>query len=99
MRRPPERRPDAYFDRSDKAILRLAAREGIEFTLPRPSPQDLETALETLHGSHHTIYPDLAMIWHAFWRSFPADEAVIEVFQDSDEHRGDPRWLPGARTS
>lgn len=45
-----------------------------------------------------TIYPDLARIWHAcVRRSFPADEAVIEVFQDSDEHALDPRWLPGAR--
>ncbi len=45
-----------------------------------------------------TIYPDLARIWHAcVSRSFPRDEAVIEIFQDSDEHRLDPRWLPGAR--
>lgn len=45
-----------------------------------------------------TIYPDLARIWHAcVRRSFPADEAVIEIFQDSDEHRLDERWLPGAR--
>ena len=44
-----------------------------------------------------TIYPDLARLWHAcIRRSFPADEAAIEVFQDSDEHVVDPRWLPGA---
>lgn len=43
-----------------------------------------------------TIYPDLARVWHAcVSRSFPADEARIEVFQDSDEHLVDPRWLPG----
>src|SRR5215203_3813581 len=29
----------AYFDRSDKAILRLAAHEGIEFTLPALRPE------------------------------------------------------------
>lgn len=29
----------AYFDRSDKAIVRLAAREGIEFTLPALRPE------------------------------------------------------------
>ena len=29
----------AYFDRSDKAILRLAACEGIEFTLPALRPE------------------------------------------------------------
>jgi hypothetical protein len=43
-----------------------------------------------------TIYPDLARIWHAcVSRSFPAGETAIEVFQDSDEHPVDPRWLPG----
>ncbi len=43
-----------------------------------------------------TIYPDLARLWHAcISRSFPAGEAAIEVFQDSDEHVVDPRWLPG----
>ena len=44
-----------------------------------------------------TIYPDLARLWHAcVSRSFPKDETAIEVFQDSDEHVVDPRWLPGA---
>lgn len=57
---------------------------------PLPSPP-----LVTVFTS--TIYPDLARLWHAcVSRSFPADEAAIEVFQDSDEHEVDPRWLPGA---
>jgi len=43
-----------------------------------------------------TIYPDLARLWHAcVSRSFPADETVLEIFQDSDENQLDPRWLPG----
>jgi hypothetical protein len=44
-----------------------------------------------------TIYPDLARLWLAcIHRSFPAAETAIEIFQDSDEHVLDPRWLPGA---
>jgi hypothetical protein len=43
-----------------------------------------------------TIYPDLARLWHAcVSRSFPAEETVLEIFQDSDENELDPRWLPG----
>ncbi|HYD01563.1 MAG TPA: hypothetical protein VEB22_10080, partial [Phycisphaerales bacterium] len=43
-----------------------------------------------------TIYPDLARIWHAcVSRSFPKDEAAIEVFQDSDEHVVDPLQAEG----
>ncbi|MFL6292426.1 MAG: hypothetical protein ACJ759_16155 [Thermoanaerobaculia bacterium] len=69
------------------------AREGVN-----PSPTSLRSPsakLVTVFTS--TIYPDLARLWHAcIRRSFPADEAAIEVFQDSDEHVVDPRWLPGA---
>ncbi|MFL6200784.1 MAG: glycosyltransferase family A protein [Thermoanaerobaculia bacterium] len=68
------------------------AREGVN-----PSPTSLRppsAKLVTVFTS--TIYPDLARLWHAcIRRSFPADEAAIEVFQDSDEHVVDPRWLPG----
>jgi len=57
----------------------------------------METALKLVTVFTSTIYPDLARLWHAcVSRSFPAGEAAIEVFQDSDEHVVDPRWLPGA---
>ncbi|HYN23327.1 MAG TPA: hypothetical protein VE078_20380 [Thermoanaerobaculia bacterium] len=52
------------------------------------------SALVTVFTS--TIYPDLARLWHAcVSRSFPADETVLEIFQDSDENPLDSRWLPG----
>ena len=44
-----------------------------------------------------TVYPDVARIWHAcVRRAFPADEARIEIFYDSDQGLLDPAHFPGA---
>jgi len=44
-----------------------------------------------------TVYPDVARVWHAcVRRSFPADEARMEIFYDSDRGGLDPAHFPGA---
>jgi len=44
-----------------------------------------------------TVYPDVARIWHAcVARAFPADEARIEIFHDSDAGGLDAAHFPGA---
>ena len=44
-----------------------------------------------------TVYPDVARIWHAcVRRAFPAGEARIEIFHDSDAPGLDAGWFPGA---
>jgi hypothetical protein len=44
-----------------------------------------------------TVYPDVARVWHAcVRRAFPADEARIEIFHDSDRGGLDPAHFPGA---
>src|SRR5262249_42285394 len=43
-----------------------------------------------------TVYPDLVRIWHACAsRAFPADEAVLEIFQDSEDNALCASLLPG----
>jgi hypothetical protein len=44
-----------------------------------------------------TVYPDVARVWHAcVSRAFPAAEARIEIFLDSERDDLDPRLYPGA---
>jgi hypothetical protein len=61
-------------------------------SLPRPRPG---APLVTVFTS--TVYPDVARLWHAcVSRAFPAAEARIEIFQDSERDDLDPGLYPGA---
>jgi hypothetical protein len=60
-----------------------------------PAPRPTGAPLVTVFTS--TVYPDVARLWHAcVSRAFPADEARLEIFQDSERGGLDPHLYPGA---
>lgn len=58
--------------------------------LPAPNSKPLVTVFTC------TVYFDIARIWHAcVSRVFPAEEAKLEIFIDSDSEPPDLQYLPG----